>query len=347
MNFAETQYLIATILGVPALILFFVWVRHQKQVALERFAGSELLDQLTRSASPARQRLRNALVLLGLALVGVALARPRWGQTEELVKRRGIEVLIAVDVSKSMLAEDLKPSRISRARREIQDLLGLLEGNRVGLIAFAGDAFVHCPPTTDLDACGLFVESIDIGLIQRGGTHIGDAIRKAAKVFEESPAAQKALILITDGEDHDTDPVTAAKDITKVGARIYAIGIGTPDGSLIPVTDEKGNVVYLKDRQGQVVKSRLDETSLQKIALETGGAYHRATGAGLELEEILKRVESLEKSELESEKLQRYQHRYQVFLLGAFLLLLVEPMISDRRRRAAIRPAASAAEIAA
>jgi len=331
MNFGETDYLIVTILGTPALVLFFVWAWRQKRRALERFAGAELLERLTQSVSPTRRRWKTALLVLGVALIGLALSEPRWGETEELVKRRGIEILIAVDVSKSMLAEDLKPNRISRARREIQDLLEVLEGHRVGLIAFAGDAFVHCPPTTDLDACSLFVESIEIGLIQRGGTHIGDAIRKATKVFEESAAAQKALILITDGGDHETEPIEAAKELAKVGARIYAIGVGTPDGAPIVLTDEKGNKVYVKDRQGAIVNSQLKETDLQKIALETGGAYHRATGAGFELDLVLKEIESLEKSELESQKLQRYQHRYQVFLLAAFMLLVLEPMISDRR----------------
>ena len=333
MNFGKPGYLIALILGLPALIMFLVWASVQKQRALEAFTGSELLERLAQSASATRQRWKAALLVLGVAFIGLALSQPRWGETEELVKRRGIEVLIAVDVSKSMLAQDLKPNRVGRARREIQDLLHLLEGNRVGLVAFAGEAFVHCPPTTDLDACQLFVESIDIGLIQKGGTHIGDAVRKANGVFAESPAAHKALILITDGEDHDTDPVAAAKETQKLGAKIYAIGIGTPDGSLIPVTDEEGNTVYLKDRQGQVVKSRLDESTLQKIALETGGAYHRATGAGLELEQILGKIESLEKSELESQKLQRYQHRYQIFLLVAFVLLIIEPVVSDRKRK--------------
>lgn len=341
MNFGETDYLIVTILGTPALVLFFVWAWRQKRRALERFAGAELLERLTQSVSPTRRRWKTALLVLGVALIGLALSEPRWGETEELVKRRGIEILIAVDVSKSMLAEDLKPNRISRARREIQDLLEVLEGHRVGLIAFAGDAFVHCPPTTDLDACSLFVESIEIGLIQRGGTHIGDAIRKATKVFEESAAAQKALILITDGEDHETEPIEAAKELAKVGARIYAIGVGTPDGAPIVLTDENGNKVYVKDRQGAIVNSQLKETDLQKIALETGGAYHRATGAGFELDLVLKEIESLEKSELESQKLQRYQHRYQVFLLAAFMLLVLEPMISDRRGSVTLTKGAS------
>jgi len=331
MNFGETNYLVATLLGTPVLVLFLIWAWHQKQRALKRFAGSELLERLTQSVSPARQRWRAVLLVLGVALIGLALSKPRWGETEELVKRRGIEILIAVDVSKSMLAEDFKPNRIGRARREIQDLLEVLDGHRVGLIAFAGDAFVHCPPTTDLDACSLFVESIDIGLIQRGGTHIGDAIRKATKVFEESAAAQKALILITDGEDQETKPIEAAKEMAKTGAKVYAIGVGTPEGSRIPITDDKGNAVHLKDRKGQFVWTKLGEAKLQKIALETGGAYHPATGAGLELDLVLKEIESLGKSELESQKLQRYQHRYQVFLLAAFVLLVVEPMISDRR----------------
>jgi len=332
MNFAKETYFIPLILGLPAMLMFFIWAGKQRKRALERFAGSALLERLTRSVSPVRQRWKAGLLLLACAFIGLALTQPRWGETEETVKRSGIEILIAVDVSKSMRAEDLKPNRITKARREIQDLLGQLEGHRVGLIAFAGEAFVHCPPTTDLDACGLFIESIDVGLIQRGGTQIGDAIREANKVFRESSAARKALILITDGEDHETEPIEAAKDASKIGVHIYAIGMGTPDGSLIPMTDETGNRVFLKDRQGQVVKAHLDEETLQKVVLETGGAYHRVTAAGLELDGILQKINALEKSELESQKLQRYQHRYQLFLLVAFVLLLVESLMSDRRR---------------
>ncbi|MBI2192398.1 MAG: VWA domain-containing protein [Planctomycetes bacterium] len=336
MNFAAPHYLYATALFVPAFILFNAWAQAQARRALQRFVGTELLDRLTQSVSPARQKVKAALLLLGLVLLGISLARPRWGATTETLRRKGVEILLAVDVSKSMLARDLAPSRIERARRELQDLLRLLEGHRVGLIAFAGEAFVHCPPTTDLDACSLFIDSMDVGLIGRGGTHIGDAIRQANRVFAQSPASHKALILITDGEDHDTEPVAAAQDTLKVGGKIYAIGMGTPEGSFIPVLDERGNTSYLKDRQGQYVQARLDETTLQKIALETGGAYHRATGAGLELQEILKKIESLEKSELESQKLQRFQERYQLFLLAGFALLMVEAGLTDRRRRASI-----------
>ena len=332
MNFAKESYFVPLILGLPAMLMFFIWAGKQRRRALERFAGTTLLDRLTRSVSPVRQRWKAGLLLLSFGFIGMALTQPRWGETEETVKRSGIEILIAVDVSKSMWAEDLNPNRITKARREIQDLLGKLEGHRVGLIAFAGEAYVHCPPTTDLDACGLFIEGVDVGLIQRGGTQIGDAIREANKVFRESTAAQKALILITDGEDQETNPVEAAKEASKLGVHIYAIGMGTPDGSLIPMTDETGKRVFLKDRQGQVVKARLDEETLQKIVLETSGAYHRVTAAGLELDGILQKINALEKSELESQKLQRYQHRYQLFLLVAFVLLLVESLMSDRRR---------------
>ena len=333
MNFADSQYLILAVLICPVLAVFYYWVGGQKRRALERFAGSSLAASLTQSVSRGRQRLKTVLLTLALFLIAVALAKPRWGETQQLIKRKGIDILIAVDVSKSMWAQDLKPSRISRARRELQDLLKMLGGHRVGLIAFAGEAFVHCPPTTDLDACDLFIESVDIGLIQRGGTHIGDAIRTANKVFQERSSPHKALILITDGEDHDTSPIEAAKESKELGVHIYAIGMGTPSGSLIPLTDADGNQSYLKDRKGQVVQVRLDEETLQKIALETGGAYHRATGAGLELEEIFKKIESMEKTDLESEKLQRYQHRYQIFLLAAFCLLLVEFGLSDRKRQ--------------
>lgn len=343
MNFAVPSYLLALIPLLPLLLFFHGWAGAQKRRALERFAGTELLQQLSQSVSPARQRLKTALILLAFALLGISLARPRWGSTQEVIQRKGVEILLAVDVSKSMLAQDLQPSRIERARREIQDLLKLLDGHKVGLIAFAGEAFVHCPPTTDLDACALFIESIDIGLIQRGGTHIGDAIRQANRVFAESAAAQKALILITDGEDQDTNPTQAAEEARKLGVKIYAIGMGTPEGSFIPLPDAKGNQVYLRDRQGQYVKVRLDETTLQKVALETGGAYHRATGAGLELEEIFNKIELLEKSELESQKLQRYQERYQIFLLLGFALLVAEASITDRRKKPA--PSSTAPEI--
>lgn len=319
---------------VPVLILFLVWSFRRKLVLLQRFAHLEMLKRMMGHVSIQRQYIKAGLIVATVIFLILALMEPKWGATWEQVQRRGIDVIVAVDVSRSMLATDEKPNRLERAKRAILDLLNLMDGDRIGLIAFAGSAFVQCPLTLDYGAAKMFVNEIEPQLIPRGGTRIGDAIRKAITAFEGDVKKHRALILITDGEDHDSDPLGAAEEARKRGIRIFCIGIGSSKGTPIQLTDEAGDMTYLKDAEGSQVLSKLDETLLQKIAIETGGAYVPAQKSGLELDEIYtRRIAEMEEKDLESKREKRYEHRFQWPLSVAAFLLVVETITSDKKRK--------------
>jgi len=316
-----------------ALIGFLFWANSRKIKAFETFADKNLLATLLASFDIRKYRLKEALIIVALFFTVFALMRPQWGFKWQEIKRKGLDILVAVDVSKSMLAEDIKPSRLERTKLALADFVKHLKGDRVGLIAFAGSAFVQCPLTVDYSGFLLSAESLDINTIPKGGTSISSAIREAIKSYEGGLKKYKVLIIITDGEDHEGDPVKAAELAQKEGIKIFCIGIGTNEGELIPVADESGNKGYLKDRSGAVVKSRLDETTLQKIALTTGGSYVRASSRECRIDLIYKeKLSEMEKRELESKMAKQYEERFQIPLALAFLLLAAEFIISDRRR---------------
>jgi Ca-activated chloride channel family protein len=318
---------------VAALVVFLWWAFARKRALLARFAQIEMLRRMMAHVSLRAQHVKAILVVLALVALVLALMQPQWGYTWEDIERRGIDVIVAVDVSRSMLANDIRPSRLDRAKRSILDLLNLMQGDRIGLIAFAGSAFVQCPLTLDYGACKMFVDELEPELIPRGGTRIGDAIRKAVDAFEGDVKKHRALILITDGEDHQGDALAAAELAKEKGVRIYCIGIGTPEGSPIQVTDEQGNSSYLKSRDGQVVLSKLDEDTLKRIALTTGGAYVPASSSGLELDEIYsKRIARMEEKDLASTRRKRYEHRFQWPLGLALVLIIIEALSDDRIR---------------
>ena len=318
---------------IPGLAAFWVWAFRERRRVLAAFAEPALLTQLAGAVDWAARRLKAAVVLAASLLLVLALVGPEWGFRWEEVKRRGVDIVIALDVSQSMLAEDVKPNRLQRAKLAIQELVPLLRGDRIGLVAFAGTAFVQCPLTVDAGAFSLVLEDVSPSTIPRGGTAIAQAIRAALDAFTGSPGGSRALVLITDGEDHEGDPVAAAKEAAKAGVTIFCIGIGTPEGELIPVTDAEGHQAFLKDREGRTVKSRLDETILERLALATGGSYVRATATSFGLDLLYReRISRLEKQEAESTMRKRYTERFQWPLALAFLLLLVEPLVSDRRR---------------
>jgi Ca-activated chloride channel family protein len=267
-----------------------------------------------------------------LAFSLLALAGPLWGFHWEEVHREGVDIIVALDTSRSMLAEDVKPNRLERAKLAVEDLVKQLRGDRIGLIAFAGSAFVQCPLTLDYEAFTESLRAISVGIIPKGGTALAEAITTSLEAFEGHQSKHEALILITDGEDHEGSVDDAAKQAADRGIKIYTIGIGTPDGDLIPVTVQ-GEQTFLKDRKGQVIKSRLDDETLKKIGTTTGGAYVHATGPSLGLDEVYAEyIGKMEKRELKSTMERRFEERFQVPLVAAFALLLVEPLVGDRRR---------------
>jgi len=318
---------------VVLLVLFYFWAFKKRRAAMERFAQKDLITDLTSSLDKRNQKLKIILIILAVFLIVLSFLRPQWGFHWQEVKRKGLDIIIAVDTSKSMLASDVKPNRLERAKLAIKDFTRHLQGDRVGLIAFAGEAFLQCPLTVDYGGFLLSVDSLNVNIIPRGGTSISGAIKEAIRGYEGGLKKYKVLILITDGEDHEGNAEKAAEEAKKEGVKIFCIGIGTPEGELITLTDEKGNKTFLKDSQGNVVKTRLDETTLQKIALTTGGSYIRsgATQFGLDLiyEEKLSKME---KRELESKLAKQFEERFQIPLGLAFLLLLGELFISERKK---------------
>jgi Ca-activated chloride channel family protein len=332
MRFAHPEYLYALGL-VPLLAVFYMIAFRKKAQALARLGNPELLAKLSRTTSTGRQKGKAVLVVCGLACGLIALARPQMGTRVETVKREGIEVMVALDVSNSMLAEDVKPNRLERAKHAVRSLMSELEGDRIGLVVFAGAAFLQCPMTSDYSAVELFLSGIDTETVGTQGTAVAEAMYTAMRAFGDRQREHKVVILLTDGEDHEEDPVAAAKDLAVQGIRVYVIGIGTPFGEPIPIRDAGDNVAaYKRDASGAVVMSRLDEATLQQIAAETGGAYYRSTLGEEEIETLYAEVSRLDKSEFESREFTQYEERYQYALAFSLFFLCLEALLSDHRR---------------
>jgi Ca-activated chloride channel homolog len=328
MQWRDSMSLAALVLA-PALALFLVWSLRRRHHALALFVASGLLPAVTPDLDPRRRTLRAVLLCLAVLALGLALGGPMWGFRWQQVQREGIDLIVAIDTSRSMLATDVKPNRLARAKLAVQDLLSQLAGDRIGLVAFAGTAFLQCPLTLDFGAFSQSLEAVEAGIIPRGGTSLSAAIETSLDAFEGRQAEHQALVIITDGEDLSGDLDAAIKQATDRGVKIYTVGIGTSEGELIPL--QQGG--FVKDRKGQVVKSRLDETTLQKIATDTGGAYLHATDTAFGLTELYRDyIATMEKRELASTLERRFEHRFQWPLFLAFLLLLIEPLIGERRQ---------------
>ena len=330
MEFGSIAYLFLLWL-IPFLVFFYIYAFLKKDRLIKEFCGDELYTKLIPAAQRGRQKFKAFLLIAGILFLIIALVRPKWGFHWEDIKRTGIDIIVAVDVSKSMLARDIQPSRLERAKRKVHDLCGMLEGDRIGLIAFAGTSFVQCPLTLDYGAFNMFLEYLTPDLIPVPGTAIGDAIRKAVESFSRQERKSKALILITDGEDHDSNPLDVVKEAKKEGVKIFTIGIGSDSNTPIPLGEGSGG--FLKDKTGNVVMSRLDETILQKIALETGGSYVRSVTGDMDLEKIYRGEikASMEQKELKSTRQKRWEERFQWFVGIALAFLLLEFFFRERK----------------
>jgi Ca-activated chloride channel family protein len=318
---------------VPALVVFLVWAFRARRRALERFVSPSLVQRLTGTVRPGARRWKAALTVAAVTFAAVALAQPRWGFEWREVKHKGVDIFVLLDVSKSMLTEDVRPNRLTQAKYGVQDLLDKLRGDRIGLIAFAGTAFVQCPLTIDYEAFRLTLKDADPRIIPRGGTAIGVALRTALKGFEAGEGRDRAIVLITDGEETEGDALAAADEAAKAGVKIYAIGVGTAEGELIPVREEGKPLEFLKDREGQVVKSRLDEELLKQLALRTGGVYVRSAAGDFGMDAVYdKGIAQLQRKEYETRLQKRYFERFQWPLGLALALLVVETFVTDRKR---------------
>lgn len=331
MRFAEQHFILFFALA-AALCLFYLWAFSVRRKALERFAHKELLAGLLDATDPARKKLKVLLMAVAIVLLLLALLRPQWGFHWQEVKRQGLDIVIALDTSKSMLASDVKPNRLERSRLALKDLVGHLNGDRIALVAFAGTAFLQCPLTVDYNGFLLSLEDVTTATIPRGGTSLAGAIQEARKAFEGGINKYKVLIIITDGEDHEGDPLRAAEEAKKEGIMVFCIGIGTKEGEIISVPKEDGGSEYVKDARGNVIKSRLDEQALEKIALATGGSYIRSTSTEFGLEFLYKeKLSKMEKREFASKLSKLYEERFQFPLAAAIVLLLLEASITERK----------------
>lgn len=338
MRFYEPLYLLGIVL-IPVIIFFFWWSVTRKKKLLSRFGDLPLIMQATSGISFKRQASKAVLLSLAVLFLSVAAAKPQIGTHMEMMKREGVDIFIGIDVSNSMKAMDVNPgpiSRLTKAKQEIRSLINpdRLQGDRVGLVAFAGEAFIQCPLTLDYSAARIFLDIIDTDLIPAPGTDLAAAIRKATDGFIRQERKHKVLLLITDGESHGKDPVEAAEAARKEGVKIYTIGIGNPEGEPIPIYNQRGERVgFKKDKDGEVIITKMDETILQKIALAAGGKYYRATPSELELNKIYDDISGMEKKELEGKLLLQYDDRFQWPLALAMLFVIWEIFLPERLRR--------------
>lgn len=324
-RFANSEYLYLLLL-IPVLAIIYALVARRRRHLLAKFGNLELLQGLMPDFSRGRLRLKFVLYLLALACIIVAAARPQFGSKLREEKSKGVEMMLVVDVSNSMLAEDFEPNRLERTKYAIGKLFEGLRQERVGLVAFAGEPKVQLPITSDYRMAQAFAKRLSPSLVGEQGTAVGKALQLATLSFSSQSEQSRVIVLITDGENHEDDAVEAARVAKEQGIRIYTIGIGTPEGAPIKINGE-----FVKDEDGQMVVSKLGEQMLEQIATITDGAYVRATKQSIGLEEIVKSINEMEKSELSTVRYEEYNEQYQYLLAVALSLLLLESLILSRR----------------
>lgn len=330
-RFAEPEYLYLLLL-LPFVILLWILNEYRKRTAMKRFGNIELVKKLIPELSNNRSALKIILQVFALAIAVIMLARPQYGSKMEEVKRQGVEVILALDVSNSMLAEDIQPSRLERAKQAISRLVENLDNDKIGLIVFAGDAYTQIPVTTDYISAKMFLSTIGPEMVPKQGTAIGSAIDLGIRSFTSGTGRSKAMIIITDGENHEDNPVEKAKEAAAQGIVIHTIGIGSTEG--VPISKmTNGKKDFMKDANGNTVISKLDENILRDIALSAGGKYVRANNSNLGLDELYNEIKKLKKQELEGKMFTEYNDQFQIFAGAVLLLLLIDFMIMNRKNR--------------
>lgn len=332
MRFQAPVFLSIAAILIPALAVFLIVTWRAKERAITRFIRSRLLAQLTTGISRPRQVAKRALQLSGISLVFLALARPGWGFSEEEARLQGLDIIIALDTSKSMLAADVAPNRLERAKLAAQDLLRLARQDRFGLVAFAGNAFLQCPLTLDDEAFRTTLLQLDTDIIPEGGTALAEAIDTAVAAFNKEGGSHHVLVLFTDGEDHEAGVAEAALRAAKAGIRIFTVGVGTPAGEILHTSDPFGNKVFIKDVEGNAVKSRLNENLLREIA-QTGDGFYLPLQNVQSMTTLYERgLVPLPRKEGSSRTLRQLTERFQWPLGLALLLLILESLLRDERR---------------
>ncbi len=334
MSFANPQYLLFLV-ALPIAVGVVYWSVQNRNRTLSRIGNPRLVSRLTATVNLRGRMMVRALTILALGLAILALARPQWGESVQTVEREGVQIIIALDISRSMLAEDIKPSRLVRAKLEIADLLQRLQGDEVGLVLFSGTAFLQFPLTFDYLSARNFIENANTEMITRQGTNIARAIEIASGGFNEELISQKVILIFTDGENQDGDAIRAARDAAKDGILIYTVGIGSADGEPIPLYTSKGRLTgYVQDREGNMVFSRLDEDTLISVAEAGGGGFIRLSGSSNAANQFIEELAALEKASVGSEVEVTKIERFQIFAFASVLLLIAGELIPDRRRTA-------------
>ncbi len=331
MRFSNPQLIYwFLVLPVLAAIIYFGMMR--KRHDLRKIANEKVLSRLLVGISSRRNLLKHGFFLTAVFFLVFSLLGPRWGFHWEEVKRRGVDLVIALDTSESMLTQDVKPNRLERARREILDLVGLIRGDRIGLVVFSGTAFIQCPLTLDYGAFLMLLDYVDTSAVPQKGTNLAQAIRKSVSAFDDSPGTSKAIILISDGGNLQDDPLAAANEAKKKGIKIYTIGVGREDEES-PIPLSEGGFKY---NEGQMVTTKLDDQLLRKIAVSTDGVYVRSVTGDLDLEKIYydEINKKMEKRDLEASRTKRWEERFQWPLALAAALLALELLIAERQRHA-------------
>ncbi len=328
-RFEEITHLYALAV-IPILIFFFVMAMMYRKRVIKRFGESQLVAQLMPQLAKYKHTVKFILLSLAMCLLSLAYANPQWGTKKEKVRQKSSDVFIALDVSESMMAQDLPPSRLDRAKLFTRQLIEELKGERIGTIVFAGNAYLQMPLTADYSSAAMFVRTANTRMVPTQGTAIGDAIRLAAQSYDESGKFHKALIIITDGENHDQEALDQAKAAAEQGVLIFTIGVGTSAGAPIP-TFERGQNTYKKDKQGNTVISKLNENMLSSLAAAGNGKYYNITKGDQVIQTLQKYIEALEKQEFEQRTFSEYESYFQWFLAAALLFLLIEFLLSYRK----------------
>ena len=332
-QFENNDYLYLLLI-IPVLAVLFFIAMHRKKKAMNKFGNTGIITPLMPEMSRDRPLAKFILFTLALITLILAIARPQYGSKIIEVESEGIEMVIALDVSSSMMAEDVKPNRLEAAKLAIYDFVDQLGGDKVGLVVFAADAYIQMPITTDYGAIRMMTEGINTNMVSAQGTAIGNAIEKAKSCFSDTKKSSKAIVIITDGENHEDDALAAAEEVYKnQGIRIYTIGIGRSEGAPIPVDKPYGQRDYKTDKEGKTIISKLNEAMLSQLANKGGGKFTRAATANIKLQKIVDHINTLQKEKLDTKKMTDYEDKFYYFIGIALFLLLIEFIILERKNR--------------
>jgi Ca-activated chloride channel family protein len=333
LRYENSEWLLLLIV-VPIIIALFILAIRWRKKAIDKFGESHMVFKLMPMASFRKLRLKFFLFCLSIIFIIIGLANPQIGSKMEEVKREGVDLMIAIDLSNSMLAEDLQPNRLMRAKQSISRLIDRLDGDRIGLVVFAGDAYVQLPITTDYSAAKLFLSTINTNIVPTQGTAIGKAIELSINSFDVSNDQNKAIIIITDGENHEDDAIQKAKEAEDMGIFVHTIGMGSAEGGPIPIKNRYGTITsYQKDKSGNTVITKLNEEMLKEIAANGGGSYIRANSTQSGLDALFKEINKMEKKEIGSKVFTDYKDRFQWFLGIALLLLIIESLLRNTKNK--------------